>query len=104
VQEPHGEYRLYQDRCLARARCSNVGRTAPRRGAPLMAADARHEPLPPDREAIDCRFLRRTIVSGRLDGPVVALCEHPVRDGFECVGPFIEDLPTACRLWERRDR
>jgi len=52
--------------------------------------------------AIQCRHLRRTIDSSRLDGPVVCLCEHPVRSGFDCVGPFIEDLPTDCGLWEAK--
>jgi hypothetical protein len=50
--------------------------------------------------AIQCRFLRRTIDSNRLEGPVVTLCTHPVRDGFDCVGPFMDDLPTSCGLWE----
>ncbi len=50
--------------------------------------------------AIQCLHLRRTLDSGRLDGPVICLCEHPIRDGFDCIGPFIEDLPTECRLWE----
>ncbi|MHB8574308.1 MAG: hypothetical protein ACYDCQ_03155 [Dehalococcoidia bacterium] len=54
-----------------------------------------------ERLAADCRFLRRTIESGRLDGPLVTLCTHPIRDGFDCVGPFIEDMPTACGLWEQ---
>ena len=43
--------------------------------------------------AIGCRHLRRTIDSSRLDGPVVCICEHPVRSGFDCIGPFIEDHP-----------
>ena len=55
-----------------------------------------------ERLASDCRFLRRTIESGRLDGPLVCLCEHPIRSGFECVGPFLEDLPTSCQLWEEK--
>ena len=50
--------------------------------------------------AIQCRYLRRTIDAGRADGPVVCLCEHPIRTGFDCIGPFIEDLPTDCGLWE----
>ena len=50
--------------------------------------------------AIQCRYLRRTIGSGRADGPVATLCEHPIRSGFDCIGPFIEDLPTDCGLWE----
>jgi hypothetical protein len=52
--------------------------------------------------AVDCRYLRRTIDSTRADGPVVCLCEHPVRSGFDCIGPFIEDLPTDCGLWESK--
>ena len=54
--------------------------------------------------AIECRHLRRTIDSSRLDGPVVCICEHPVRSGFDCIGPFIEDLPTDCGLWEPKER
>lgn len=50
--------------------------------------------------AADCRYLRRTIDSSRLDGPVVCLCEHPIRSGFDCIGPFIEELETDCGLWE----
>jgi hypothetical protein len=51
---------------------------------------------------MDCRYLRRTIDSSRDDGPVICLCEHPVRSGFDCVGPFLEDLPTECGLWEAK--
>ena len=50
--------------------------------------------------AADCRYLRRTIESGRLDGPVVTLCTHPIRDGFDCVGPFLDETSTECQLWE----
>jgi hypothetical protein len=56
------------------------------------------------RLAIACRHLRRTIDSSRLDGPVVCICEHPVRAGFDCIGPFIEDLSTECGLWEPKER
>lgn len=52
--------------------------------------------------AADCGYLRRTIQSGRLDGPLVCLCEHPIRSGFDCIGPFLEDVPTSCQLWEAR--
>jgi hypothetical protein len=55
------------------------------------------------RLAIGCLHLRRTIDSARADGPVVCLCEHPVRSGFDCIGPFIEDLPTDCGLWEEKN-
>ena len=50
--------------------------------------------------AADCRYLRRTIDSSRGDGPLVCLCSHPVRDGFDCIGPFLEDMPTDCGFWE----
>ncbi len=52
------------------------------------------------RLAADCRYLRRTIDAARADGPLVCLCQHPVRAGFDCVGPFLENLPTRCGLWE----
>ena len=52
------------------------------------------------RLAADCRYLRRTIDSSRGDGPLVCLCSHPVRDGFDCIGPFLEDMPTDCGFWE----
>ena len=52
--------------------------------------------------AVDCRYLRRTLDASRVDGPIVCICDHPVRSGFDCVGPFIEDLPTECGLWEAR--
>jgi hypothetical protein len=60
-------------------------------------------PAEPPR-AIDCRYLRRTIDASRADGPVICLCDHPVRSGFDCVGPFLEDLPTECGLWEEKIR
>ena len=46
-----------------------------------------------------CRYLRRTLEPGR-SGHVVMLCQHPVREGQDCVGPFLEDLATGCGLWE----
>jgi len=59
--------------------------------------------LATERLAVFCRYLRRTIDSRRSDGPVVTLCTHLVRDGFDCVGPFMDDLPTPCQLWEERE-
>ena len=49
--------------------------------------------------AIHCQYLRRTIEPGRVER-FVTLCTHPVRDGADCIGPFLEDLTTECRLWE----
>ncbi|MBM3139480.1 MAG: hypothetical protein FJZ92_04500 [Chloroflexi bacterium] len=66
-------------------------------------------PFPPPerrvpRMAIDCRWLRRTLDSSRPNDPFLMLCTHIVRDGQECVGPFLEDMETDCRLWEPNDR
>lgn len=52
-----------------------------------------------DRLAIECRWLRRTIDSSRLD-PYVMLCNHIVREGKDCIGPFLENLETNCGLWD----
>jgi hypothetical protein len=49
--------------------------------------------------AVHCKFLKRTIEPGRPE-PFVMVCTHPVRDGRQCVGPFLEDLVTDCGLWE----
>ncbi|MGI8553054.1 MAG: hypothetical protein ACR2PL_20055 [Dehalococcoidia bacterium] len=56
------------------------------------------------RYAADCRYLRRTIDSSRLDGPVVTLCMHPIREDFDCIGPFLDETPTDCGLWEEQSR
>ena len=48
--------------------------------------------------AVDCQWLRRTIDSSRQD-PYAMLCTHLVRDGQDCVGPFLEDVETECGLW-----
>lgn len=63
---------------------------------------------PPDRPlthmAIDCQWLRRTIDSSRSADPFRMLCTHIVRDGRDCVGPFLEDMETGCLLWEPNER
>ena len=33
-------------------------------------------------------------------GAVVNLCTHIVRDGSDCVGPFLDETETGCGLWE----
>jgi hypothetical protein len=40
----------------------------------------------------------------RSGGNLVNLCLHIVREGRECVGPFLDDTETTCGLWEHRDR
>jgi hypothetical protein len=54
--------------------------------------------------AIDCQWLRRTIDSSFPQDPFRMLCTHIVREGHECIGPFLEDMETACRLWEPNER
>lgn len=55
------------------------------------------------RFAVDCQWLRRTIDSSRTD-PYVMICGHIVRDGQDCVGPFLEDVETNCGLWDPNER
>lgn len=38
----------------------------------------------------------------RLGQGLINLCRHVVRDGAECVGPFLDDTETTCGLWEPR--
>lgn len=55
------------------------------------------------RYAADCRFLQRTFDSTR-DEHFVTLCRHILRDGDDCVGPFLDDTETPCGLWELRPK
>src|SRR5579875_364403 len=61
-----------------------------------------HAASPWPRYSADCRFLRVPIAADGRDGPIANLCTHPVRDGFACVGPFMDGIETPCRLWEAR--
>jgi hypothetical protein len=54
------------------------------------------------RLAARCRYLRVTLGS-RPEVGLVNRCEHMVREGMECVGPFLDDHETDCGLWERKD-
>jgi hypothetical protein len=58
----------------------------------------------PPKMAIDCQWLRRTIDSSIPQDPFRTLCTHIVRDGQDCIGPFLEDMETGCRLWEPNER
>lgn len=58
----------------------------------------------PEHRAIDCSWLRRTIDPGNQQSPVQTLCRHIVREGEDCVGPFLDDMETECRLWEPSER
>ena len=53
--------------------------------------------------AFECQWLRRTIDSSRPD-PYVMVCTHIVRDGRDCVGPFLEDVETDCGLWDPNEQ
>ncbi|MEX2080594.1 MAG: hypothetical protein WEC33_03175 [Dehalococcoidia bacterium] len=59
------------------------------------------EPPPPRRFAARCRFLRVTL-GERAGGNLLNLCQHIVREGRECVGPFLDDTETDCGLWEQK--
>lgn len=52
-----------------------------------------------ERLAIECQWLRRTIDSSRLD-PYVMICNHIIREGKDCIGPFLENIETDCGLWD----
>ncbi len=56
------------------------------------------EPVTPH-FAARCAFLRMTLDSKRGEG-VVNICQHGMREGMECIGPFLDDFETTCRLWE----
>ena len=49
--------------------------------------------------AIDCRWLKRSLDPTRRD-PYAMCCTHIVREGADCVGPFLEDVETSCGLWD----
>jgi len=49
--------------------------------------------------AARCHYLKMTMAPRPATG-LLNLCTHIVRDGSECVGPFLDDAETACGLWE----
>jgi hypothetical protein len=51
--------------------------------------------------AVHCAYLKRGAATGSVE-EYLTVCEHPVRAGKECIGPFLEDLTTTCGLWESR--
>ena len=58
--------------------------------------------MPPDPEpqyAARCLYLRMTLDSKRM-GTVVNICTHVIRDGSDCVGPFLDETETNCGLFE----
>ncbi len=57
------------------------------------------EPL---RIAARCLYLQVTMGDLRRGPGLVNICRHIIRDGRECVGPFLEDTETTCGLWEAR--
>lgn len=53
------------------------------------------------RTAARCRFVRMTLDREYGEG-VRNLCQHVVREGRDCVGPFLDEWETDCGLWELR--
>ncbi len=51
------------------------------------------------RLAAKCALLRVTM-GERPGAGLVNYCRHIVREGRECVGPFLDDHETTCGLWE----
>jgi hypothetical protein len=60
--------------------------------APMNFASAQHL-------AVHCQYLKRSLDRGSAE-QVLTICQHPVREGSACIGPFLEDLSTQCGLWE----
>ncbi len=56
----------------------------------------------PPRFATQCLYLQVTMGHHRDGQGLVNLCRHIIRDGMECVGPFLEEHETTCGLWEAR--
>ena len=48
--------------------------------------------------AAQCQYLWRSQGPERREP--ASICNHPAREGRECVGPFLEDITTDCGLWE----
>jgi hypothetical protein len=57
----------------------------------------------PFRFAAKCVYLQMTMGSHRQGQGLINLCRHIIRDGSECVGPFLDDAETDCGLWEQRN-
>ena len=53
--------------------------------------------------ATQCRYLRITMGT-EPNGGLVNLCQHIIRDGSLCVGPFLDETETNCQLWELHPR
>ena len=51
--------------------------------------------------AAKCLYLRTTLSSTPGAG-LSNLCTHIIRDGRDCVGPFLDDHETSCGIWEPR--
>lgn len=41
-------------------------------------------------------------MGSRPGAGIINLCDHIIREGSECVGPFLDDHETDCGLWEAR--
>lgn len=63
------------------------------------ACSLRSVPEQPQRFAARCAYLKMTM-GERPGGHLVNICRHIIRDGRECVGPFLDDHETSCGIWE----
>lgn len=80
-----------------------------RRSSPLykrlpMMSGMPNNSLSGRRLAVDCLWLKRTLETGVPDDPFRMICTHIIRDGRDCIGPFLENIETDCQLWEPNQR
>lgn len=54
--------------------------------------------------ATQCLYLKISLGAGPSSGGLINLCQHIIRDGRECVGPFLDETETTCGLWEIHPR
>ena len=52
--------------------------------------------------AMECVWLERRSDFSQ-PSPFSMICGHFVREGSDCVGPFVQGIGTDCRLWDPRE-
>jgi len=95
-------FRNYET-CLADQNPSTAQPSPLDMAALMMTAMLNDSPFP-RRLAVDCVFLRRTLDTNTPEDPFLMLCTHIIRDGRDCIGPFLENIETDCQLWEPNER
>lgn len=52
--------------------------------------------------ATQCLYLKITM--GAAGAGLINICTHIIREGSNCVGPFLDETETSCQLWELHPR